>query len=340
MITVILGPDAALARRALAEVLRELGASDLSTDRLDSNATSAEALLAAVTAAPFFGDRRTVVVEGLIDSSNQKASKTSRRAEGADLGRLLSSKPPSTNLILYSPNVGSLTAAVRRSIPDDADIRISACPRGHQLVRLAQSLAQEHGAEIAERDARLLLNRLFPGDWQDVSSNPAFDRPPSIELLENELAKLALAAYPNAITEETIEHSTPSRAADRMFPLLDAAIRGDRMAALGELTSTLRSGEEPARVLAQVYQQIELSVGAVASGRPSNGPDAAKALGITSSYRFGKLAEAVARGKRSPLEQLRLALEVDRRLKTGVLRTPEDALTSIVIASTRTENRR
>ena len=155
-----------------------------------------------------------------------------------------------------------------------------------------------------------------------------------------EIGKLALAAYPGSITSELVDDLVPQRSDERIFPLLDAVLGGNQRSALLETENANRAGEDASRTMAQVYQQIELSVGAVASGRPSDALQAGRALGITNAYRMTRVTEAAQRGRMAPARQLRMALENDRRLKTGRLRNPDEALVDLVVrVTTPTENR-
>ena len=74
--------------------------------------------------------------------------------------------------------------------------------------------------------------------------NRAFDKPPSVEQLSSEIAKLALASYPDPISVEVVVEMLPQRAEERVFPLLDAVVGGNQRAALIETENALRAGED------------------------------------------------------------------------------------------------
>ncbi len=340
MLHVILGSDRALARNALDRVLSSVDPAGFDTDRIDAASTSFDAMLAAVTAVPFFGSQRIIVLNGLLTQSQGKGGRSGKGRSESDLRRLTASIPETTTLVLFDPDLGELSATLRKQLPGDAHVAINEAPRGPALLELVVRIATDQGVKIDRRTAQMLLDRLFPGYWPQAPQNRAYDKPPSIEQLTSELGKLALAAYPNAITAELVDDLVPKRSEERIFPLLDAVVGGNQRGALNEIENAFRAGDEASRTLNQVYQQIELSVGAVAGGRPPDALQAARALGISNAYRMTKVTEAAQRARIRPAYQLRMALENDRRIKSGRLRNPEEALVDLVVrVTTPRENR-
>lgn len=340
MLYVIVGSDRALARKALERVLSSADPGGLDTDRIDAATSSFDAIFAAVTAVPFFGNRRVIVLTGMLSQTAGKSARGSKGKSESDVSRLVAAIPETTTLVLFDPDLGDLSATTRKQLPADLDLSVNDAPRGNALIELVTWLAVDNGSRIDGRSAQHLLDRLFPGYWMQAPQNRAFDKPPSVDQIESEIAKLALAAYPDAITFELIDDLVPQRGEDRLFPLLDAVIAGNQRQALMHVDSAFRAGEEASRLTNQIYQQIELAVGAVASGRPQDHLQAGRALGVANAYRMTRVTEAAQRGRIKPAKQLELALENDRRLKTGRLRNPDEALTDLVVrVTTPTENR-
>lgn len=341
MIVVILGSDRALAGRALKRALQSVDPGGVSTDRIDAAAASSEAIVAAVTAAPFFGSQRVVVLTGLLSAAGSGTGRGSKAKSGNDIARLIDSVPSTTTLILFEPDAGQLSAPVQKLLtPARVTISTNDAPRGGALVDMARRLAEEQDSRLDADTARYLLGRLFPGSWEQAAQNRYFDKPPSVELLESEISKLALSAYPNPISRREIDDLVPPRAEERLFPLLDAIISGNQKRAIIESEGALRAGEDPGRTLSQLYQQIELTVGSMASGRPPDPQQTARALGVTSAYRVSKAADAGQRSVVPPPHQLRLALDTDRRLKTGRIRNPDEALVDLAIQATQSNQNR
>lgn len=340
MVHVIVGPDRALAKQTLDAVLAESDPAGFDTDRIDAASSSFDAIFAAVTAIPFFGARRVIVLSGMLAQATGKAGRGGKGKSESDLGRLLGAVPETTTLILFDPDLGEPNATVRKQFPRGVELSTNEAPRGAALVEFATRIAADNGSKLDQRTARKLLDQLYPGYWPQAPQNRAYDKPPSIEQLQSEIAKLALAAHPGSITTDLIDELVPKRSEERIFPLLDAVIGGNQRAALNEIDNASRAGEDSSRTMNQLYQQIELSVGAVAPGRPADVLQAARALGISNAYRLTRVTEAAQRARVRPARQLRLALENDRRIKSGRLRNPDEALIDLVVrATTATENR-
>jgi len=337
---VILGSDRALARQALGRQLAALDPGGIDTDRIDAASSSFDAMLAAVTAVPFFGSNRVIVIEGLLSQSAAKGGRGGKAKAETDVARLVGSMPETTRLILFEPEMAELSASIKKQLPDGVTVSINEAPRGNALIELAQDMASRQYSSLDKTTARALLDRLFPAYWPQAPANRAFDKPPSMELLESELAKLALASYPGPITVGIIDEMIPQRSEERIFPLLDAVIGGNQRGALGEVENARRAGEDPSRMLAQIYQQTELAVAVKAAGRPSDPVQAGRALGLANANRMQPVERAVQRARMAPVRQLRLALENDRRIKTGRIRNPEEGLVDLVVRVTgQTENR-
>ena len=75
--------------------------------------------------------------------------------------------------------------------------------------------------------AQELAMTLYPQNWANAPANPLYDRPPDMELLENEIRKLVLAAHPDPVTGDTIHEMTPREEQDQIFTFLDAAGAGN-----------------------------------------------------------------------------------------------------------------
>lgn len=337
---IILGPDRALARKSLKDVLSASDPAGFDTDYIDAPSSTFDAIFAAVTAIPFFGSQRIIQLEGFLTQTSGKSGRGGKGKSDSDLSRLLQAIPATTTLVLFDPDLSELNATIRKQLPAGIEISSNEAPRGKALIDLAARMAKTHESNLDQRAAQMLLDRLFPGYWPQASQNRAYDKPPSIEQLESEIAKLALAAYPASITPELIEELVPRRSEERTFPLLDAVIGGNQRGALNEVANASDAGEDPGRTMNQLYQQIELSVGAVASGRPADALQAARALGISNAYRMTKVTESAQRARVRPARQLRLALENDRRVKSGRLRNPEEALVDLVVRITMTQENR
>lgn len=336
MIALVHGPDAALAQ---AEVTRLRLAHDPSGDNtsfLDGRETPPPQIAAAAGSAGFFGGGRVVVVSDLMQRASRAGGKSAgdeaRTAEGdetagaIDLAPLFAAVPAEHLLVLVDATLAAVPAAVKRAAPTDVTVFGGEPPRGQALLALLAATARAVGGTLDAKTARLLAETLYPQTWSAKPSNPRYDRPPDTALLRNEVEKLALAAYPDPVTPEHVRSLVSGAPDDRIFRFVEAAEGGRLGPALKELDQLLAAGEEPAKLSAQLYQQIELA--AVLAAGPQVDPTATgRALGLSNPSRMAGIAGG--RGRRDSagaFAAVAAAASADRRLKRGRLRHPEDAL--------------
>lgn len=324
MITVILGPDSSMVR---AEVHRHVDAADpsgQSTSTIDGKTAGLHDVTMAVSSIGFFGAGRVVVVDDLI----ARLGKQGARDGGSvpDWPALFNAVPDATTLVLADPSLASLPAAVKKALPPQAVVSVCDPPRGRDLTRWIQARAADEKSSIDDASARLLAETLYPQSWTTKPNNPAFDRPPDLELLRNEIAKLAVAAWPDPITSAQIRSMTMQGDSDQIFAFIDAASAGRLGQAITELDRLLAAGEDPYKLLAQLSNTIELSVvlGASQGQQPA---DVGRSLKLPNANRMN----AIARGLRGQPAHLATSAAkalktADRRMKTGEIRDPVDAL--------------
>lgn len=324
MIAVVLGPDSSLMRTEVRRRLQDVDPSGQSTSMIDGKVASLHDVRMAVASIGFFGGGRVIVVDDLI----ARLGKQGARDGGSmpDWPALFSAVPDATTLILADPSLAALPAAVRKALPAHASITVNDPPRGRDLLRWIQARAHDDQSSIDEATARLLAETLYPQSWTTKPNNPAFDRPPDLELLHNEIAKLAMSAAPDPITETHIRSMTVQGDADQIFAFIDAASAGRLGQATAELDRLLAAGEDPYKLLAQLSQTVELSVvlGASSGQQPA---DVGRSLKLPNANRMNAIAKGL-RGQPAHLapRAANALKSADRRMKTGELRDPVDAL--------------
>ncbi|MBA2521208.1 MAG: hypothetical protein H0V24_16225 [Chloroflexia bacterium] len=253
-----------------------------------------------------------------------------------DLSPLVGTVPNQNVLILVDPELASIPASVKRLMPPDVTIVSSAPPRGRQLVDHVVVAAREGGGEIDRCAAQLMLELLYPQTWSASPSNPRYDRPPDTRLLQNEIERLLLYAHPDPIRESHVRDLIETGPNDRVFRFIDAVFAGQLDVATAELERLLLAGEEPAKLMAQVQQQVELA--ALVAAAPGKPPiEIGRALALTNPNRMSGVAASVrGRSVRSLIAAVDHATDVDRKLKTGHLRQPADALYHLLAKLART----
>lgn len=343
MIDLIVGPDAAAAHAAAAKLLAEHDPDGSNTSRLDGREVSPADVASAIGSLGFFGGRRVVLVRGLMTraarsrpgaAEHDETDEPTSRPGALDLGPLLAAVPEQNLLILLDPELAAVPAAVKRAAPASARVAAFDPPRGRALVEWLRRVAHDAGGEMAPEAAKLLAERLYPQSWANKPTNPRYDRPPDTILLRNEVEKLVLAADPDPVRREHVVALTPGAADDRLFRFLEAAGAGPSrlQAALVELERLLDAGEEPAKLGAQLAQQVELA--ALLDAAPGKDPVAiGRDLGLANPARMS----GIAGGRRGAVATVGTAiaatLAADRGLKRGRLRQPTDALYEQVLAS-------
>jgi DNA polymerase III delta subunit len=331
MVFVITGSDFALARRRLKALLEEYDADGLNTVHLDALVASVEFIASTISTGSIFGSSRVVVIHNLaerlgVESARANHSFSKSKRIGFDLKAVLTSAPSTTIAIVFEPSISEPGSLLKAILPGNSKINSHDAPRGDDLVNLALELAQELGYHLERVCARELLDTLFPAYWQKPATIRAFDRPPSVELLTSEIQKLGVFAHPQPIAREHVEELA-SRSDDRhTYALLDAIVSGRMARAVVELRSTLKAGEDGAKISAQAFQQIELAVASRAEGRPSDPTDAGHALALPNPKRLGRIYQAVSRSQVAPSVLLKRALHADRNVKFGLVGKPEEAL--------------
>jgi len=335
VIAVILGPDYAMARARMKAICAKQDPAGDSTSFLDGKSVSIRQVINDIASVGFFSAGRVVVVEGLIERLGKQGSRDGGNVP--DWPGLFAAVPDASTLVLLDAGVATLPAAVRKALPKEASVDQSAPPRGPQLLGWMQKTAQQNSSEMDQATARFLAESLYPQTWANAPRNPAYDRPPDMEMLSNEIAKLALTAYPGPITRDHVATMVDRGTNDQLFSFLDAAANGNITVAVVELEKLLEAGEDPAKLLAQLGQNVELGAVMAAAGR-RDPAEVGRAIGLSNPARMTAIQRGLqGQPSSTSLRRVPLATDSDRRMKQGELREPLDALydTMLAIAANR-----
>ena len=338
MISFIHGPDRLLAREAALKIATEVDPDGTSTSWLDGRETTIERIVSIVSTTTFFGAPRVVIVSDLLaraskgsDGSEPGDSVDGTRPRGVPgLEALISAVPEQNALVLLEPSLTSVPASIKSAAPE-ATICAGEPPRGLALLEWLERRALRSESRLDRRTAQQLAQTLYPQTWDRTPNNPRYDRPPDMELLGQEVEKLALAAHPGPITSEHIGALTSNGPDQKVFRFLDAALAGDLRAGLAELERLTSAGDEPAMLLAQLLGQAELA--AVAWTAAAKSPDAvARDLGAIAPGRISAVMSSTRRQGSRARRAAEIGSESDRDLKTGRIRRPTDALHQMLLA--------
>lgn len=322
MIHLILGPDYSMVREAMRQRMRASDPDGQSTTIMDGNAVSLQDVMMATASLGFFSAGRTIAVEGLLG----KHAKGTGKGNAADWSAFFASVPAESTLILADPSVLSVPAAVKKAMPGDSEVVLCDPPRGRELVEWIVARAKSNGGNVDRGVAQRLAITLYPAGWSQKSRNPAFDRPPDMQALGNEVDKLVLAAYPGPLSEEHIRDLIETGDNDQIFAFIDAASAGNIDRAAPELERLLAAGEDPFKILSQLCGAVELAV--VMNRAERRDPaEVGKDLRLPNVGRMNAVARTVREQPRNFAPRVaRVLEETDRKLKTGELRDPVEAL--------------
>ena len=326
MIIFVHGPDATLARDHARTAALEADHTGENTSWLDGKEVTLQQIIGAVGTISFFGGGRVVVVSDFLAKSGGEGDRANKA--NANIASLVAAVPEDSTLILLEPSLGSPPSALRAAAPQ-VRVMSGAPPRGHRLLEWIAQAATEAETTIDRQAAQALAEALFPGTWQSEPKNPRYDRPPDLGYLRTTIETLALAADPQPITTRDVAALVSREPDQRIFKFLDAMLAGDLARATREMENLERGGEEPGMVLAQALGQVELVTAIAAAGnRDTN--TVAKELGGVTPGRVSALAGAGRREQQRGTRAAMLAAGIDRSLKTGKLRKPEEALATLV----------
>ena len=328
MIAVFAGLDGATVRQQAAALAASRDPLGQSTSRIDGRTATIGEIVAQVASGGFFGAGRVVIVNDVLSRTKRGGKRAAGDAgdeSGLDLTTVIASVRDENLLILVDANVVSVPAALTKLLPAGAQVSVHEPPRGPALVRWIVERTNAEGGSIDQTVARELAARVYPQTWSATPTNPRYDRPPDTELLGNEIAKLVSAAHPGPVTSTIVREMAISGDNDQIFRFSDTAGHGNLRQALPELANLVDAGEDAARLTAQLGQQAELSAVIDAAGR-RDATRVARDLGLATPGRVSALVAARRRGLRPGRIAVSAALDADRAVKRGRLRSPEDAL--------------
>jgi len=317
-----------LKRRMLAEAAGEYNLSILSGADVGLSEIRAVA-----DALPFLGDRRLVIVEGLLGRLGGSAKPAARKArpkaapktakQAATSARRSAAKaavaeepagPSPLDLLLdYVQDLPSTTALV--FVEDQLDVAAieRRLPKGRSHVK---GYARPRPSEISgwiERRIRHHKGKMEAAAVRQLAQLA----PDDLGMLDMEIAKLVTYADGDTVTLADVELLSAS-ADVTIFALLDSVALAQRGKALSHLRALLHRGERPEAILPQIAATLRRLVQArELLDLGARGQDLQRRLGV---HPF--LAEKTERQARAyRMEQLeaamRMLLSTDRAIKTG-----------------------
>jgi len=302
--------------RLRAQVVSD-GMGDLNIIVLDGRKVKLNELIDACNAIPFLTERRLIIVEGLLQRFEPKAS--SRREEKAaarspadrdyadGLATYLPHLPPSTRLVFVETRELSARNPILKEAlaSNDGYVREFKPLKGTALEEWVRRRSRQKGAEITRPAAKTLVS--CAGD--------------SLRQLDQELAKLAgYVNYSRPITDDDIRALVSAAHDANIFALVDAMGMRDRERAMRELQELLASGASDLYLLTMVARQVRLilSVKDLAQEKGLGPDQIRRELRISHRFILDKLLKQARWFDLEELESIqRRILGIDQAIKTG-----------------------
>jgi DNA polymerase III subunit delta len=311
--TILYGADAFAVHETVERLRARLVETDpvaeLNRTELDGRALSVGELQSAADALPFLGERRLVIVRGLL------AQATGRKELAEPLMGYLPRVPPTTRLVLAEGALAEnhrVLAWARRWRPESGDpalapsIRRFDPPAAGALPGWLARRAGHRGGALEPAAATALAEALLRDGSADLFQ------------ADGEIEKLLTYAGDRAVTADDVARLVAPVSLESVFRLIDALGDRDGARATSLLHRYLDEGEHPLRLLALIVRQFRQVTRARALLDAGTAPGAlAGPLGVP-PFAAGKLA---GQARRFPLPALagllaRL-LDADAGVKTG-----------------------
>ncbi|MCD6520576.1 MAG: DNA polymerase III subunit delta [Anaerolineae bacterium] len=299
------------------------GTGDLNIVTLEGERLLLEELIEACNALPFFGERRLVIVEGLLQTLEPRRGRgrrgkqkevtpsVSQKEYAQKLADYLPALPETTRLLFVERQTLSASNPVLKTVQKlGGYIREFKVPEGSELQRWVRRRAQAKGVSIS-REAAALLTLL-------VGAN--------LRQLDRELEKLAaLVNYAREITPEDVRVLVSAAQEANIFGLVDALGMRQARQAMAQLERLLADGANELYLLAMIARQVRLLIGIKDLYEERRLPPAEvrRQLGIGQRFVFEKLVRQARRFRLAELKELlQRVLTADQAIKTGQMPGP------------------
>jgi DNA polymerase-3 subunit delta len=251
------GPDRFTIRETIAGMRARLAEDDaaamLNDTTLDGRAIGLTTVREAADAMPFLGNRRLVVVEGMLSRCQGRGAEAKALAEA--LIAYLPEVPATTRLVLADGALEPKNAVIvwaegwlaRQPRAEAAGVvRFYEAPKPARLAAWLARRAEASGGEIAPDAADALAEAITREGTIDLA------------VADSELEKLLTYAGDRCVTAEDVALLVTRVDIDRIFALLDELSERRGAQAAGILHRFLDEGEPPLRLLAMVGRQFRV----------------------------------------------------------------------------------
>lgn len=251
MLYVLVGEDDFSVRQSLEEIKRGIGdptTQSANTTVLDGQQLSPDQLKITCQTAPFLGEKRLVIVSGLLarfETRNNRRRKEATTPQNDHKPFLagISQLPESTVLVLVDRDI-SKNNPLQRELPAGAEIRTFHGLTGAGLRQWILGRVTEKGGKISP-GAVDSLARLVGGDLWSIA---------------NDIDKLVLFASERRIEEADVRRLASSTQETSVFAMTDAVLEFNAALAEQALQRLLQGGASTSYLLSMLTRQFRMIV--------------------------------------------------------------------------------
>jgi DNA polymerase-3 subunit delta len=329
LLHIFYGEDDYSIGRELGELKKTLGDADAlvtNTTVLDGKTVTPEQLRAACETVPFLGDKRLVVIEGLLERFEEKRKsgrkKASRQPEETpdyqNIAGAIKHLPPFTELVIIGGGVRNSNPLFRELAPV-AKVKNFPVMRGGQLKQwITRYIGErEKGAGISPPAMNLMTS--FVGS--------------DLRTMANEIDKLLLYTQGRRIEEADVKAVVSNAQEASVFSMVDAIIESRVGEAQALLQQLFLAGAEPVYVLSMLVRQARMVFQLMdMRERGRSRVEIQTKLGIRSDFILNKVWAQAERYTPARIKDVyHKLLETDTAIKTGRYASPEMALEVLVV---------
>ncbi len=323
MIHILYGADSFSRREAFLELRSSLdadGSLETNTLRLSAREAKAEEVVAACSAMPFLGDKRLVILDGLLKLA-QDGAKRSRKSAAAEpvVGAWqplvdFAAQMPETTVLVLVDDASSSANPLLTALKPLSQVREFPAPNEKNLTGWVTDRAKKTGVKLEPRAARLLAQMV--GGQGDKRGTEYVDT----WALAAELDKLAAYANGEVIREQDVQALSPVLREQKSYFLCDAIVE-KKPAVAAKLLSDLLSQREPTGLIMSTiagrFRRMAVARDMMDAGQ--SGEAIRKQLAATAGYGFDKLLDQARRySLNDAREAYRRIVEADFTHKSGL----------------------
>lgn len=230
MVLFFYGPNVYASRQKLRELVarfKKSSGSDFGLERIDGSKATADQIVSAITALPFLGGHRLVVVEDMLANKDIVASVI------ANLNRV-----PEVNVVVFYERQADQRTKGFKDLVKVTRAKKFEPLEGSRLVQWLRKTAQDKGGSFDSETAQYLIERAGNDQWR----------------LSQEIAKLI--NYESKVSKDAIKQLVEPVFEQTIFDLIEAVSDGQLKRAL-ELYQGLRNNKaEPLYILSMLGWQL------------------------------------------------------------------------------------